>query len=379
MSVAFSIIIPVYNTEKYLPECLDSVFGQNFKNFEVIAINDGSTDASPEILERYALKYKNLKIINKKNEGQGYARKVGLNIADGEYISFLDCDDILEKDALNKLYGNITKNESELAIMKVAFFDHLKKEKSLPQNHDISQFFPQNTDFAEFTFSHKDIQPFVLNGMTSCCNKIYKNKFLKNNKELFFPKNTFCEDVPFHVQTILKAKKISFCPYVLYNYRISNTDSTTHTIFKTERCLDLFTVTEKLEEILRSEGLYELYKDELLKYFLNAAQHFYANIDTKFKQKFYENSKKILKNIEPAKENLLNEHQQTTYEMFLLCDSYESYEYISQKIKKKIDEQTKYYEDSIENIKKSWSFRIGNTIIKTIYFPISLIKKIVKK
>ena len=87
-----SVIIPVYNVEKYLSECLDSVISQTLKDIEIICVNDGSTDNSLQILKEYASKDTRIKIIDKENEGQGYARKVGLDVANGEYILFCDSD-----------------------------------------------------------------------------------------------------------------------------------------------------------------------------------------------------------------------------------------------------------------------------------------------
>ena len=102
--VKISLIIPIYNEEKYLEECLDSVLNQTFTDFEIICINDGSTDSSLKILEKYKSISDKLKVITQENRGLGHARNRGLEIAKGEYICFLDGDDWLAKEAFEKLY-----------------------------------------------------------------------------------------------------------------------------------------------------------------------------------------------------------------------------------------------------------------------------------
>ena len=94
--VTLSVIVPVYNTEKYLRECLDSIINQTFRDIEIICVNDGSTDKSLEILKEYALKDNRIKVITQGNKGQSVARNIGLNNASGKYITFIDSDDYLD-------------------------------------------------------------------------------------------------------------------------------------------------------------------------------------------------------------------------------------------------------------------------------------------
>ena len=101
--VKISVVIPVYNVEKYLEQCLDSVIAQSFEDIEVICVNDGSTDSSLEILKRYANNDSRIKIISQKNKGAGAARNVGIENAAGEYVYFMDSDDYLNADAFERL------------------------------------------------------------------------------------------------------------------------------------------------------------------------------------------------------------------------------------------------------------------------------------
>ena len=106
-----SIIVPIYNVEKYLPRCIESILNQTFKDFELILVNDGSTDSSYEILKEYENKYDNFRVINQKNGGLSAAKNAGIKIAKGEYIAFLDSDDYLDKNFLETLYNMAVNNK----------------------------------------------------------------------------------------------------------------------------------------------------------------------------------------------------------------------------------------------------------------------------
>jgi len=129
--VKISVIIPVYNGEKYLKECLNSVVEQTLDGIEIICVNDGSTDSTKEILEEYALNYKNIKVINQKNSGVIGARITGLKHSAGKYIGWVDADDFIEKTMYEKLYNEIEKDNSDIAICNYNFYpkEVVNKEK----------------------------------------------------------------------------------------------------------------------------------------------------------------------------------------------------------------------------------------------------------
>ena len=114
-----SIIIPVYNIEEYLPRCLESVLGQSYENLEVILVDDGSTDQSGKICDYYASQDKRIQVIHKKNEGVSIARNTGLDIATGEFIGFVDGDDLVEKDMIKILVQNSLKYEADISICQM--------------------------------------------------------------------------------------------------------------------------------------------------------------------------------------------------------------------------------------------------------------------
>ncbi len=391
-----SIIIPVYNTEKYLPECLDSIFCQNFDGFEVIAVNDGSTDSSPQILRKYAEKYPNLKIIDKENEGQGYAKKVGIDVAGGDYIMFADNDDLLEPEAFEKLYSNITKNNSDIAIMRIIFWDHVNNKTSEPENINLTGNFKDTADFEKFTFTHRDVKSFVLNGCVTTWSKIYKRSFLEKYNDLNFPKHTCYEDGPFHLQVMLRAEKISFCPYQLYRYRMSNTKSTMHTSMNSKKSFEIFSVIRQMKDILQSEGFFEEYKSEHMNYSQRVMLYLYNTVNNTLKADFYKEMKTTLEqlniSINDISENV------AIYKMIFDCETHKEFVLTQQVnatkseleqlkseneqlnlILKNYQSALQQNKDSFDEIKKSWSFRIGNGIVNTIMMPIKILKRIAHK
>ena len=118
--VLFSILIPVYNTEDYLEACIESVLNQDFQDYEIVLVDDGSLDRSPEICDCYAKNYYNIRVIHKKNEGLFLARKTGVENASGQYLLFLDSDDMFRDDALQLLKKCIDTNGSDLILFNAS-------------------------------------------------------------------------------------------------------------------------------------------------------------------------------------------------------------------------------------------------------------------
>ena len=122
MQPSVSVIIPVYNIEKHLEKCLDSVIGQTLKDIEIIVVNDGSTDNSLDIITQYARKDSRIVIVDKPNEGLAYARKSGIEAAHGKYVQHLDGDDFLEPDACELLFKRAEETDADIVIMR--FLNH---------------------------------------------------------------------------------------------------------------------------------------------------------------------------------------------------------------------------------------------------------------
>lgn len=212
MKKCVSIIIPVYNTEKYLRECLDSVFNQTFNDIEVIIINDGSKDKSDDIIKSYMKKYKNIIYINQKNQGQSVARNNGLKYAQGEFVFYLDSDDYIELDCIENLYNKAKNNGADIIIMG---HKKLYLESKYPRVEDVIFDINEN-----HIYSGKDVAQMMLNSeiLGYSCDKFFKLENLKNNNFYYEP-NKYIEDLFPVFKEIYNSKKIMFINKPLYNYR----------------------------------------------------------------------------------------------------------------------------------------------------------------
>ena len=208
--VKVSIIVPIYNTEKYLKKCIDSLISQSLKDIEIILINDGSLDNSDKIIKGY--KDKRIKYIKKDNEGIGKTRNLGIRKASGQFIMFIDSDDYIDKDCALKMYEKAIKSNCDL-VMSNYFRD---------RNGTIEEVY-----FSSFKDSSVFDNPSIfMNINLGPCNKIYKRELLLDNK-IFFEEKLKYEDVPFVIKTLLNAKKIGKIDDCLSYYVIHANSETT--------------------------------------------------------------------------------------------------------------------------------------------------------
>jgi len=212
-----SVIIPVYNVENHLEDCLDSVVNQTLKEIEVICVNDGSTDGSLDILEKFAEKDQRITIMDQENRGAGAARNKGLEIARGEYLSFLDADDFFEPDMLEKAFNYSWKNSLDITVYRVKTFDN-RTSKVRNINYDIRKKYLPKKD----VFNYNDFPGYIFNTFKNWpWNKLFKRNFiLKNNiqfQELFRT-----NDLLFTCKALIKADRISVLDIPLIYYRIDH-------------------------------------------------------------------------------------------------------------------------------------------------------------
>ncbi len=202
-----SVIVPVYNAEKYLDKCLISLQQQTLEDIEIICVDDGSEDKSLEILKKYAKGDERIKVLEQNHKKQGAARNEGLKFATGEYIGFVDADDWVDIDFYEKLYGSACKYQADIAMgvnVRVGGGKKTKKRLEILQENcvkDVQEKF--------------DISKVAQNPCPT--NKIYKREFLLLNN-LYFPENMFCEDKLFVTQAVYYADKLVAVPDVNYFY-----------------------------------------------------------------------------------------------------------------------------------------------------------------
>lgn len=204
----------MYNVKKYLKECIDSVLNQTMMNYEIILVNDGSTDGSKEISEQYSDKFSNIRLINQENKGLSAARNRGLDAANGEYICFLDSDDMFESNMLQ-----ICIDKMEEHSLDVLFFDYKIKyeyntnENSVEKNNDV---IPQNVLMTGKQYFIKAVLNDKLK--VSACSKCYKTNFLMKNG-LRFQNGLLYEDEDFTPRQLMEAKRVMNIERKLYVYR----------------------------------------------------------------------------------------------------------------------------------------------------------------
>ena len=232
--VKVSIIIPVFNTEKYLEKCLQSVLNQKLDKIEVICVDNGSTDGSIDILKKYSIKYPNFKIINHPNGNQGDARNIGIQQSKGDYIGFVDSDDYVHPEMFELLYQKVKNHGSDIGICNIQTFS----EKSVLQNQLIK------TKFLDFKDKFKIKQNFHLLRNTTIANKIFSRNLIMKN-DLRFLEGVFHEDQYFVVIALLKSRYISSVSKSLYYYRKIRKNSTSENI--SDNAFDIFEVWKKIK------------------------------------------------------------------------------------------------------------------------------------
>lgn len=213
-----SVIIPVYNTEEYLRECLDSVVNQTLKEIEIICVDDGSTDSSLEILKEYAKKDNRFTIVTQKNLHAGVARNAGITVAKGEYLSFLDSDDYFNIEMQKTMYNIATSKKADIVVCKASKFDD-KTRKILNVFGINEKIVSEKDTFSAMDFEEAWSDMFI----PAAWNKIYKTSFIKKNN-IFFQNLLSCNDIGFSYCATSIAKKITVVSDVFVFYR-KNTEN----------------------------------------------------------------------------------------------------------------------------------------------------------
>lgn len=262
MEPKVSVIIPVYNTEKYLRQCLDSVINQSLREIEIICVDDGSTDGSTGILLEYAARDERIRVIVQENSGPGMARNCGLAATMGEYIIFLDADDWFEQDMLYDLFETAERNNADITLCKAERFDAqtgqtldsswMLKEKYLPGE----SFSP--VDISEYLFQFTYGQVW---------DKLYSANFLKITG-ISFQALRCSEDTAFAYMTLLSAGRIAVLPEVKVHYRVNRKTSVSNSFANQPEAP--FEAFRLIYDFLLQTGLYACYE----KSFLNWAMEY---------------------------------------------------------------------------------------------------------
>lgn len=293
MEILVSIVIPVYNTEKYLKYCIESLINQSFYNCEFIFIDDGSTDKSSDIIKKYMKKDNRIVLFKQENKGVSEARNLGVSKANGRYIGFVDSDDYIEKDMYQKLYNTIEDTNCDVVISN--FEEELKKNKyirdyNLKKNEILDRNYIENT-----------ILPFFIEKdcLNTVCNKLYKKSIIDENN-IKFPRGLpLGEDGIFNILFFSKANLCFYIDYIGYHYREVDGSATRnmekHDYFQRE--LDIYNFD--LSKLINLNSNLDIKVLKSIKFINNVKSHIYIyfeqNQDKSIFRK-YKYIKKILKN-----------------------------------------------------------------------------------
>lgn len=322
MDVKISVVLPVYNVANYLRKCLDSLVNQTFKDFEVICVNDGSTDLSLSILEGYALTDSRFKIISQDNQGLSGARNTGIKEVQGDYILFVDSDDWLEENALELLYQHVSGFDSDITMFKFKYFDDDTEEFSEGPFTNLEII---DSSYYTGNFCYMDVLDIIFKISHAPFNKLYKTSFIKKLDAQFLY-GSYYEDLEFFYKVFLKAKKVSVLPEFLYFYRIRNQSISTS---GDEGSFDIFNILKSTKNNLIDSNIYNKVKKDWLLFVIVNLKYVYLRIQPNLKNKFLEYMKKFYDSFELADvDNFDGWHfeDQSFYKSINISDNYEIFD-----------------------------------------------------
>lgn len=246
--IKVSIVVPIYNLEKYIPRCLDALVNQTLEDIEILCVNDGSTDSAPQIIEDYAKRYPNkVKVFHKENGGEWSSRTYGLKKATGEYVGFIDSDDVPEVTWAEKLYNAAKANDADIAF---SGYDRV----------DLDTGKVVSTEMTQHGTMSKDVnwnEDFIVYANPSLWNKIYRREKVQHLEFLPF---RGCNDTLFLISAYMDGvKKLTFIPDVLYHYYLRSS-SQIHNL-KRKDIDNLMKYMLVIKEHAVEIGKYEEYKD----------------------------------------------------------------------------------------------------------------------
>ena len=265
-----SVIIPVFNVEKYLKQCLDSVAAQTLEDIEIICVNDSSTDSSLDILNEYARKDERIKVVTQPNSGAGAARNKGMSMATGKYLSFLDSDDFFEKDMLKLAYDKAEEDKADFVVFNSDQY-YTEKDKFVEVAWTL-----RVKEIPPYTpFNHRQMTDNIFKVFVGWAwDKLYNREFVEKNNLVFQEQRT-SNDMLFVFSAVAIAKRISVVDKVLAHQRRDAKDSLSKARENSWHCF--YDALLALRKRLQQEGLYR----ETEKDYINYALHFSLwNINT---------------------------------------------------------------------------------------------------
>lgn len=285
-----SIIVPVYNVEKYLAKCLDSIINQTYKNIEIICVNDGSTDNSFGILKDYAQKDGRIKIINRENGGLSVARNSGLEVATGEYCYFIDPDDWIELYTIEKLVKIITTHDVDVVVHSA---ENISENDSCSETAQICQdwidSYSKPNGIYDVPIGIKKEIPIVT------WNKLYKMNIM-DKFHCRFPEGLVNEDELFVWEYMIHCKNYYYVDEKLYNY-LRRTDSITGRLDKSHHVLDIFEIQKRIYKVVEKYKNIEDYKEYLIYNYIKTVGGIFPKIPRRYRNEAFKQVKEYYETV----------------------------------------------------------------------------------
>ncbi len=268
-----SVVIPVYNVERFLRQCLDSVFAQTIKDYEVICVNDGSTDSSLQILREYAKIESNLVVIDQTNHGLGYTRNVGIEHARGDYVAFVDSDDFVAPDMFEKIIRRMEETNAEVAVSNPYIYDMESKE-----------IYPYRNMLDVYRLSLLGGFPAVREpkvfSLLGSWDKVYCRSLLVS-ETIRFPVNRIYEDAPFSYRALALAKSVTVVKESYYYYRKNAGQAITDKEKSNDAYkFDFLKNAREIKAFLKERQIYDTVAPVFLKYLLHDGMYHHSNATT---------------------------------------------------------------------------------------------------
>lgn len=351
--VKISVIVPVYNVGKYLEECMSHIINQTFTDIEIICINDGSTDDSPDILKEFAGRDDRIQIVSQKNRGLGAARNRGIELSKGDYVYFMDGDDYLELTALEELYGLCEKYDLDFAMFKLNNFHETTKESITDEYYSM----PYLKDrIGDNVFDYSDVEDIALRLAVNSPGNFFRGEFVRN---LRFPEGLLFEDNVFFTKALFEAERIYFYDKFLYNRRVRE-DSLSNKF--SIGVLDTIDISDLLLDLTGEYG-HVIYKKTLYSRIFSNIYATFENASKEHKSElFLEIRKRYLKFTDKWQgddyfNNNLPKRLKHIYESAILSSSSEEFElrvkiFDKQRKINKLKRENKRIEKELEKIRK---------------------------
>lgn len=370
--IKVSVIIPVYNTQDFLKECIDSVVNQTLADIEIICINDGSSDSSLDMLEEYRKKDSRIRLISQSHIGVGVARNAALDIVRGEYILFLDSDDYLDLNSLEYLYNTSKDKNLDMLMFKITNFNNKTGKES------ISPYFEM--DFLEEIvgdeiFSWKDIKDCIFDVSVSITSKLFRKEMIS---DIRFPEGLIFEDNLFSIKTLLNAQRIYFSDRHLYHRRIHSNSITNSYHERFTDCMDIY---DLIVDYIKEIGEYDEFHVQIFDRQCFDFFHRFRQLEDEYKNGFFIKLNDYFSNHKDTLEGYgtldsCSERSLVIYNSAIGSDNYDEFElsvnFFDLKLKNKeykkeisrLKKSNKKYMEELKTLKSSKSWKVAKIFRK---------------